>query len=74
MWSLGVLLYDMVVGDVPWQDDDEILRAKMSLPRHMSGPCRNLLRGCLAVSEQQRLTLDQILSHPWLTNASRPEA
>ena len=63
VWSLGVLLYDMVVGDVPWQDDDEILTAKMKLPRNLSGACRRLLRGCLAVSEHQRLTLGQILEH-----------
>ena len=74
VWSLGVLLYDMVVGDVPWQDDDEILTAKMKLPRNLSGSCRRLLRGCLAVSEQQRLTLGQILQHQWLTNASVNEA
>ena len=74
VWSLGVLLYDMVVGDVPWQDDDEILTAKMKLPRNLSGACRRLLRGCLAVSEHQRLTLGQILEHRWLTNASVNEA
>ena len=70
VWSLGILLYDMVVGDVPWQDDEEILTAKMKLPRTMSGSCRHLLQGCLAVSEHQRLTLEQILAHPWLTNTS----
>ena len=74
VWSLGVLLYDMVVGDVPWQDDEEILTAKMKLPRNLSVPCRRLLRGCLEVSEDERLTLRQILDHQWLTNASLNEA
>ena len=74
VWSLGVLLYDMVVGDVPWQDDEEILTAKMKLPRNLSVPCRRLLRGCLEVSEDERLTLRQILDHQWLTNASLSEA
>ena len=68
VWSLGVLLYDMVVGDVPWQDDQEILAAKMSLPRTMSGSCRRLLRGCLAVVEQERLNLEQVLASPWLAS------
>ena len=70
VWSLGVLLYDMVVGDVPWQDDDEILTAKMKLPRGLSVDCCRLLRGCLLVEEVQRLTLSQIRSHPWLTSFS----
>ena len=70
VWSLGVLLYDMVVGDVPWQDDDEILSARVKLPRELTGECRRLLRGCLAVEERERLSLRQIQSHPWLSSHS----
>jgi len=67
VWSLGVLLYDMVQGDVPWQDDQEILSARIKLPRELSKDCRRLLKGCLMVEEQQRLTLTEIQSHRWLT-------
>ena len=71
IWSLGILLYAMVCGTVPFkantmQDLQKlILRGRYKLPDHLSEEVKDLLQGMIHINPYKRLTLNLILKHPW---------
>ncbi|XP_020011208.2 sperm motility kinase Z-like [Castor canadensis] len=75
-WTLGVTLYFMLTAEFPfhgttyWQLKPQILKGKISLPYYLSTSGRNLIYSLLNYIPWRRPTMEQVLCHPWLTEAA----
>ncbi|NXU00487.1 MELK kinase, partial [Buphagus erythrorhynchus] len=72
IWSMGVLLYALLCGFLPFDDDNvmavyrKIMRGKYSTPNWLSPSSTQLLDQMLQVDPKKRITVQHLLSHPWL--------
>ena len=71
VWSSGIVLYAMLCGYLPFEDDDndvlydKICKGKFVIPNHVSEKARDLLNKILVTDPKKRLTIYQIKNHPW---------
>ena len=66
VWSLGILLFNMVCGDVPFEKDEQICNAKLKFRKSISKECRDLIQTCLKIHPEERIQLQNICHHPWM--------
>ncbi|KAL6080361.1 Aurora kinase [Balamuthia mandrillaris] len=73
IWSLGVLTYEFLVGKPPFLAKDEletterISKVQLSFPVYLSAEAKDLISRLLVHDPAQRITLDEMLEHPFLT-------
>ena len=73
MWALGVLMYECLVGKPPFEASESvdethsaIVHAPLSFPPEVSLAARSLIEGLLQKEAGKRLTLEQVLQHPFI--------
>ncbi|XP_051863647.1 aurora kinase A-B isoform X2 [Drosophila albomicans] len=72
LWSLGVLCFELLVGQAPFFSKNyeetykKILKVDYKLPEHVSKAATHLISKLLVLNPQHRLPLDQVILHPWI--------
>ncbi|CDW58095.1 BR serine:threonine protein kinase 2 [Trichuris trichiura] len=77
IWSCGVILYALLVGALPFDDDnlrhllEKVKRGVFHIPHFVPAECQSLLRGMIEVNVARRMTLDAVFRHSWVAGGSK---
>jgi 5'-AMP-activated protein kinase catalytic alpha subunit len=75
VWSCGVILYALMCGSLPFDDENipnlfkKIKNGMYTLPGHLSKLSRDLIPRMLVVDPMKRITIPEIRQHPFFTAA-----
>lgn len=74
IWSAGVILFAMLCGCLPFQDNKNqgelyksIMEGSYEITVKMSDPAKDLIQKILTVDPRHRYTIEDIRRHPWMT-------
>ncbi|KND90369.1 Serine/threonine-protein kinase ark1 [Tolypocladium ophioglossoides CBS 100239] len=71
LWALGVLMYEFLVGEAPFEDTPvmtqrRIAKADMTIPSFVSPEARDLISKLLVLDPDKRIPLVDVQQHPWV--------
>lgn len=77
MWATGVILYAMLHGELPFKgaNNYEVIEAikegrfkvNKKITKELSEECLDVISKCLDKNPQTRLTMEELLHHPWIS-------
>ncbi|XP_011875951.1 PREDICTED: maternal embryonic leucine zipper kinase-like isoform X2 [Vollenhovia emeryi] len=76
IWSMGVLLYALLCGFLPFDDNNlenlykKILSGKYEEPYWLSNDSKTLIKSMLQINPAQRITIHELCRHPWVMGSS----
>lgn len=71
VWSCGVILFALLVGALPFDDDnlrvllEKVKKGHFQIPSYIAPGAQELLKGMVEVNPRKRLTFDSVMKHPW---------
>ncbi|KAH7382475.1 kinase-like domain-containing protein [Phaeosphaeria sp. MPI-PUGE-AT-0046c] len=71
LWSLGVLTYEFLVGEAPFEDTQvmtqrKIARGEYTVPSFVSSDAKDLIKRLLVLDPEKRIALEDVERHPWI--------
>ncbi|CAF2033569.1 unnamed protein product [Rotaria magnacalcarata] len=79
IWAMGITLFFMVTGLMPFRAENigklkqSIIDGHYSIPGHVSNQCQELIHGLLNHEIRERWSINRIRSCAWLTHQSFPK-
>lgn len=73
IWSLGVLLFSMVTGRMPFRNPAQVIEAGLRFPSTptLSWEVKDLISIMLTASPKARASCDEIMNHAWTTDRAK---
>ena len=71
VWATGIILFAMLCGYLPFEDDNndilfkQILKAKIDYPSHLSDLSKDLLKKIIEINPEKRIKIEEIKKHPF---------
>lgn len=65
IWTLGILLFDMCNGQLPFETEDEITENNLQMKAPVSEEYKKIINDCLKLNPAERPSLNQLLEYSW---------
>ena len=77
IWASGIILFAMLCGYLPFEDDNndilfkQILGGKIEYPKYLSEISKDLMKKIIETNPKKRIIIDDIKKHPFFLNGKK---